>query len=72
MMSWLDRHRLKLYVRNSIWVFPVLNIVAGLIAVALLYPTGNALRTFLILASLGAFLGFEIIMATEPRRKAKG
>ena len=42
---------------------------AGAIAVALLYPTGNAWRTFLILASLGAFLGFEIIMATEPRRK---
>src|SRR5689334_14445777 len=36
MMSWLDRHRLKLYLRNSIWVFPVLNIAAGLIAVALL------------------------------------
>lgn len=35
-MSWLDRHRLKLYVRNSIWIFPVLNIFAGLIAVALL------------------------------------
>jgi uncharacterized membrane protein len=35
-MSWLDRHRLKLYIRNSIWVFPVLSIVAGLIAVALL------------------------------------
>ena len=35
-MSWLDRHRLKLYIRNSIWVFPVLSIAAGLIAVALL------------------------------------
>jgi uncharacterized membrane protein len=35
-MSWLTRHRLKLYIRNSIWVFPVLCIVAGLIAVMLL------------------------------------
>ena len=35
-MSWLDRHRLKLYVRNSIWVFPALCIFAGLIAVLLL------------------------------------
>jgi uncharacterized membrane protein len=34
-MSWLDRHRLKLYVRNSIWIFPVLSILAALIAVRL-------------------------------------
>src|SRR6185369_2962701 len=33
-MSWLSRHRLKLYVRNSIWVFPVLSILAGLLSVA--------------------------------------
>src|SRR5689334_6470632 len=35
-MSWLDRHRLKLYARNSIWVFPAICIFAGLIAVSLL------------------------------------
>lgn len=35
-MSWLDRHRLKLYVRNSIWVFPAVCILAGLISVSLL------------------------------------
>ena len=35
-MSWLDRYRLKLYVRNSIWIFPALSIGAGLIAVTLL------------------------------------
>ena len=43
MMNWLDRHRLKLYVRNSIWVFPVLNIAAGLVAVALLNRIDRAL-----------------------------
>src|ERR1700752_3990480 len=42
-MSWLDRHRLKLYVRNSIWIFPVLSIVAGLVAVALLNLIDRAL-----------------------------
>ena len=41
-MSWLDRHRLKLYVRNSIWIFPAFSIVAGLIAVALLTPVDRA------------------------------
>lgn len=35
-MSWSDKYRFKLYVRNSIWIFPVLSIFAGLIAVALL------------------------------------
>jgi uncharacterized membrane protein len=36
LMNWVTRHRFKLYVRNSIWFFPVLCIVAGLVAVALL------------------------------------
>jgi len=35
-MSWLNRYRLKLYLRNSIWVFPIVGIVAGLVSVALL------------------------------------
>lgn len=34
-MSWSDKYLLKLYVRNSIWIFPALSIVAGLIAGAL-------------------------------------
>jgi uncharacterized membrane protein len=34
-MSWSDKYRLKLYVRNSIWIFPVLSIVTGLMAVML-------------------------------------
>ena len=42
-MSWLDRHRLKLYVRNSIWIFPVLSILAGLVAVALFNGIDRAL-----------------------------
>src|SRR6185436_7285988 len=41
-MSWLSRHRLKLYVRNSIWIFPAFSIVAGLIAVALLNAIDRA------------------------------
>src|SRR5687768_4784426 len=32
-MSWLDRHRLKLYILNSIWILPAVSIVAGLAAV---------------------------------------
>ena len=42
-MSWRHRHRLKLYVRNSIWVFPVLSIFAGLLSVALLNRIDRAL-----------------------------
>src|ERR1044072_4929147 len=42
-MSWLDRHRLNLYVRNSIWVFPVLSIFAGLLVVALFNRIDRAL-----------------------------
>jgi len=36
-MSWLDRYRFKLYIRHSIWIFPALSIVIGLIAVMLLH-----------------------------------
>lgn len=34
-MNWLLRHRIQLYVRNSLWIYPSLAIVAGLIAVSL-------------------------------------
>ena len=35
-MTWLNRYRLRLYLRNSIWIFPALSIVIGLaIAMAL-------------------------------------
>lgn len=32
-MSWLARYRLRLYLRNSMWIWPVVSIVAGLAAV---------------------------------------
>ena len=35
-MTWLTRFRLRLYIRNSIWIFPVLSIVLALIVVAVL------------------------------------
>ncbi|MFL6229978.1 MAG: DUF2254 domain-containing protein [Pyrinomonadaceae bacterium] len=35
-MSWLRRYHVRLYLRNSIWVFPSLSIVAGLVSVTLL------------------------------------
>jgi len=58
-MSWLDRHRLKLYLRNSIWVFPVLSIVAGLLAVALLNRIDRA-------------LGLEMNLGAETARAVMG
>lgn len=35
-MNWLLRQRIKLYLRNSIWILPAISIVLALIAVALL------------------------------------
>jgi uncharacterized membrane protein len=35
-MGWLLRYRIQFYIRNSIWIFPALSIVAGLVAVRLL------------------------------------
>ena len=42
-MNWCDKYRLKLYVRNSIWIFPVFSIGAGLIAAMLLNNIDRAL-----------------------------
>jgi len=39
----LRGHRLKLYVRNSIWVFPVLSVFAGLLSVAVVNRLDRAL-----------------------------
>lgn len=36
-MTWLQRYRVRHYLRNSIWVWPVVAIVAALIAVRLLH-----------------------------------
>src|ERR1044072_7163500 len=41
-MSWLRRYRIRLYVRNSIWLFTALSIVAGLAGVALLSRVDRA------------------------------
>jgi uncharacterized membrane protein len=35
-MSWVTRYRIKLYLRNSIWILPALSIAAGLLTVLLL------------------------------------
>src|SRR5438128_1204550 len=42
-MSWLQRYRIQLYIRNSLWVFPALSIVAGIVAVRLLTGLDRAL-----------------------------
>jgi len=42
-MNWLLRHRLKLYVQNSIWLFPVLSIGVALLAVRFLTQYERAL-----------------------------
>ena len=42
-MSWLDRYRLKLYLRNSIWILPAVSILVGLVAVWVLNRTERAL-----------------------------
>jgi len=36
MMNWLERYRLKLYIHNSIWIFPSLSIIVALLVAALL------------------------------------
>jgi uncharacterized membrane protein len=35
-MSWLRRYRIRLYLRNSIWIYPALSIALGLVSVAIL------------------------------------
>ncbi len=58
-MSWLDRYRLKLYVRNSIWIFPALSIGAGLVAVLLLNWIDRA-------------LGLELNLGTDTAHNVMG
>jgi uncharacterized membrane protein len=36
-MTWLLRYRIRLYIRNSIWIFPVISIALGLLAVAFMH-----------------------------------
>ncbi len=58
-MSWLDRYRLKLYVRNSIWIFPALSIAVGLVAVLLLNRIDRA-------------LGWELNLGTDTAQAVMG
>jgi uncharacterized membrane protein len=37
-MTWLQRYRLRHYLKNSIWILPVLGMLAALAAVRLLHP----------------------------------
>jgi uncharacterized membrane protein len=41
-MSWLLRHRIRLYFSNSLWILPALGIVAGLLMVRLLISLDRA------------------------------
>lgn len=41
-MSWLHRHHVRLYLRNSIWVLPALSIPAALLCVALVVRIDRA------------------------------
>ncbi|HYJ47670.1 MAG TPA: DUF2254 family protein, partial [Pyrinomonadaceae bacterium] len=58
-MSWLQRYRIRLYLRNSIWIFPALSIVAGLVAVRVLTYVD---RTF----------GWELNISSETARTVMG
>ena len=58
-MSWLDRYRFKLYVRNSIWMFPALSIVVGLIVVTLLHQVERT-------------MGWELNISPETARMIMG
>lgn len=42
-MTWLQRYNLRHYVRNSIWIWPLLSMVAALLAVRLLHDLDVAL-----------------------------
>src|SRR4051794_40201447 len=37
LMTWLQRYRIEHYVRNSIWIYPVITMAMALIAVRLLH-----------------------------------
>src|SRR5262245_27287152 len=58
-MNWVDRYRFKLYIRNSIWVFPVVSIAAGMLAVILLNRIDRA-------------MGWEINIGVDTARTVMG
>ena len=58
-MSWLSRYRLRLYFHNSIWIFPVVSIVLGLVIVPLL-------------SRLERSMGWEMKMGPDTGRAVMG
>src|SRR5688572_10326393 len=54
-MSWLDRYRFRLYIRHSIWIFPAMTIVLGLLAVILLHRVERT-------------MGWELTVSQETAR----
>lgn len=58
-MNWIIRYRLKLYINNSMWILPVISIVAGLLSVALL----NRIE---------AALGWNMNLSAETGRSVMG
>src|SRR5580765_2691725 len=42
-MSWLQRYRIRLYVRNSLWILPTLSIGVALLTVSLLARIESAM-----------------------------
>lgn len=58
-MNWVTRYRIKLYIRNSIWIFPALSIAAALLTVALLNRIDLA-------------LGWEMRLSPETARAVMG
>jgi uncharacterized membrane protein len=42
-MSWLQRYRIRLYARNSLWILPAVSIVAALLSVNILTQVEHAL-----------------------------
>src|ERR1044072_5400410 len=43
LMNWLLRYRIKLYINNSIWLFPVVSIAVALVAAKFMTQYENAL-----------------------------
>jgi uncharacterized membrane protein len=58
-MSWIQRYRLRLYMRNSIWIFPALSIVLAIVSVSLLNRFERA-------------MGWQMTMSAETGRAVMG
>ncbi|MCM3870824.1 MAG: DUF2254 domain-containing protein, partial [Pyrinomonadaceae bacterium] len=58
-MTWIQRYRLRLYFRNSIWIFPAFSIVLALVSVSLINRAERA-------------LGWEMSVGPETGRAVVG